>query len=143
VKRSAMGGPRRRVASRVRPWRLPLLVSLAAGGCSLVTGTTQPVSITTSVPNAQVWVDGVPVGNTVGGAPFVTAIKKRGSHVVHATAEGQSSYPFRLTSTFSSIGTLDAVGCYVLLLPCLTLITGHAYALEPEGVYLELHPTQE
>lgn len=138
-----MGGPRRWVASRARPPLLLLLVLLAAGSCSLVTGTTQPVSITTSVPNAQVWVDGVPVGRTGGGAPLVTAIKKRGSHVVHATAEGQSSYPFRLTSTFSSIGTLDAVGCYVLLLPCLTLITGHAYTLEPEGVYLELHPTDQ
>lgn len=122
--------------------RYLLVACLAAAGCSLVNGTTQTIAISTSKPGARVWVDGVPVGTTAGGAPLVTRIKRRGSHVVHATANGESSYPFRLTSSFSALGTLDAIGCYVLVLPCLTLVTGHAYALQPDSVYLELYPVQ-
>lgn len=71
-----------------------LLLALAVGatsGCSLVNGTTQRLTVATSVPSAEVVIDGQPVGRTEGGRPVVVALKRKSDPVVVATKEGYSS----------------------------------------------------
>lgn len=111
-----------------------------SSGCSLVNGTTQRVSIATSVPGAQVFVDGAPVGRTDEGKPVVVSLKRRSDHVVVATKEGYSSRAVRIENELSGLGTLDLIGTWLILLPGISFLMGTAWELQPKDVYVALDP---
>ena len=118
-----------------------LSVSCLVLGCAFVTGRYQNVLITTNVPDAKVFVDGQPFGVSKGeGTPLIANLKKSKEHYVTATKDGYESTTRSLHATLSGIGILDVIGAALFLLPIITVLTGHAYELEPDSLYLPLDP---
>jgi hypothetical protein len=98
---------------------MSLFCSYIVFGCAFATGLRQDVPITTNVPGALIFIDGSHFGvTTVNGPPLIANLKK----------------------SKSSLGILDLVGGAIILIPIITLITGHAYELEPDALYLPLDP---
>jgi hypothetical protein len=112
-----------------------------AFGCAFATGLRQDVPITTNVPDVSIFIDGRPFGaTTANGPPLIANLKKSKQHYVTASKEGYQSTTRSLNPTLSSLGILDLVGAAIILIPVITLITGHAYELEPDALYLPLDP---
>lgn len=125
-------------------WRKRTAVLLAGlvplWSCSFVNGTTQRIAVTSTVPDVRVLADGQPVGTTGPENPLIIRLKRKNSHYLTGVKEGYSSYPVNVQATLSSLGVLDVIGGFIFLLPFITLITGHAFELEPDSVYLNLEP---
>jgi len=110
-------------------------------GCSFVTGVTETIPIRTNVPGARIHVDGEPVGTSpADGSPLFVTLKKSKQHYVTATKEGYESNTLSLRTTLSGIGIVDVIGAWIWLLPIIPVVTGHAWTLEPESLYLQLDP---
>ena len=120
---------------------MSLFCSYIVFGCAFATGLRQDVPITTNVPGALIFIDGSHFGvTTVNGPPLIANLKKSKQHYITASKEGYLSTTRSLHPTLSSLGILDLVGGAIILIPIITLITGHAYELEPDALYLPLDP---
>jgi hypothetical protein len=119
---------------------LPCLTAYFIWGCAFATGgLLQEVPVTTNVSGAKIMVDGQPYGNSPdGGAPLIVNLKRNKPHFVTASKDGYESSTRSLEKTLNSLGMLDAIGAAIWLLPIVTLITGQAWELEPESLYLPL-----
>lgn len=111
---------------------------LFAPSCSLFQGDKQQVSVITDRP-AKITVDGVSMGETKGGnEPLrLEPLTRKDEHLVIAQGDGLEARK-KFTTTLSPLGILDVVGIFFFLIPGITLITGHAFMLEPETLRLEL-----
>ena len=108
-----------------------------SNACSLVHGRTQAVSVTTNVP-AKIRIDGQFYGETKEGEPVIAELSRSRSHFVMATADGHHGETLRVQTTLSTLGVLDTVGGFLILIPWITLFTGHAWGLAPDQVHLSL-----
>lgn len=118
-----------------------LCVSGLVLGCAFATGLRQDIPITANVKDATIFIDGVPFGKTTTeSTPLIANLKKSKQHYVTASKDGYASTTRSLHPTLSSLGILDLVGTWFILIPVITLITGHAYELEPDSLYLPLDP---
>jgi hypothetical protein len=116
-----------------------LSVSLILSGCALVNGTTQKVMITSNVQGASIMVDGHPKGKTQDtGVPIVVHLKRNTTHSVSAEKEGYSSRYVMVDSQLCTLGILDVIGIWFFLLPGISLLTGGAFELTPNEVYIPL-----
>ncbi len=102
---------------------------LAAGGsATIIKGTSQPVTITTTPPGAQVFIDNLPVGVS----PLTVSVK-HAEHTVSATLPGYAPGYARLTTGFS--------GWTILAFPLGTVIdaiTGALMTLDQDQVVIQL-----
>ncbi|MFO0983687.1 MAG: hypothetical protein U1E76_18485 [Planctomycetota bacterium] len=116
----------------------PLMV--LPSGCALVQGDKQTVSVTTDKP-AKITVDGQLVGETKGNGELLMLppLTRKDEHLVVAQGEGLEARK-NFTTTLSPLGILDVIGIFFFLLPGITLLTGHAFMLEPENLNLQLQP---
>jgi hypothetical protein len=121
---------------------IPCLTIYSIWGCAFATGgLKQEVPITTNVPGAKIIIDGQPFGTSPPeGAPLIANLKKSKQHYVTASKDGYTSTTRSLSTTLNSLGMLDIIGAALWLLPIITLLTGHAWELEPESLYLPLDP---
>ncbi|MBX3332530.1 MAG: PEGA domain-containing protein [Nitrospira sp.] len=112
------------------------VVTVSFTGCSIFAPSMQTLHVSSSPDGATVVAGGKLVGETPiqfdahRGKDLLIEIKKPGY-------QGQ----FRTTSrTLSSIGTVDVIGAYFLLLPLLGLLSSGAWKHDPEtyGFVLEL-----
>jgi hypothetical protein len=110
--------------------------------CALSNGRYQNVAITTNVP-ATIRVDGQYAGNTSSSGEVIARLRRSKSHHVRADADGYDAQTIGLSTEFSMLGGLDVVGCALILVPCITLITGHAFELEPSLIRVELERTKD
>jgi hypothetical protein len=117
---------------------LTCCITTFTSGCALVNGTTQKVSINTSEPGAQVYVDGEPKGKTGEGRPIVIAMSRKETHVVTATKEGYASNQVMVNKDLSGLGVLDLIGTCLFLVPGISLIMGSAWDLTPSSVFVPL-----
>jgi hypothetical protein len=118
-----------------------LSVSHMVFGCAFVTGRYQNVPITTNVPGAKVFIDGRPFGVSRGeGDPLIANLKKSKEHYVTVTKDDYESTTRSLRATLSGVGILDAIGAAIFILPIITVVTGFAYELEPDALYIPLDP---
>ena len=119
---------------------LACCVATVMSGCALANGTTQKVSINTSVPEARIFVDGTPRGTTEEGRPVVVDLKRHSDHIVVASKEGFTSSQATINNGLSGLGVADVVGTCLFILPCISLLTGSAWELSPTSVFLPLDP---
>jgi hypothetical protein len=109
-------------------------------GCALVNGSSQRISISTSVPDARIVVDGRPVGKTQEGEPLVLIVKRNEDHVITAQKDGYISKYQRTETRICTLGVLDLVGACIFLIPVISFITGGAFEIQPSDVYIALDP---
>jgi hypothetical protein len=98
-------------------------------GCSLFSPKTQAVSITATDPNAEIFVDGAPVGK----GTVVAQLDRRRSHTVTAKANGKAGAA-AINKHISGTGVLDIVGGCLFLFPFLGVLGAGFWDLEPANV---------
>jgi hypothetical protein len=119
----------------------PVIAAYLITGCAFFTGTRQDVKISTNLAGAQIYVDGQLYGTSAGdGVPMTVNLKKSEPHVVMVSKEGYETTTGRFDKTLSSAGMADVIGAWIWLLPIITVITGHAYKLEPDTMFVPLEP---
>ena len=112
-----------------------LSISFLLTSCAtIVTGTTQLVTITSNVEGATVSLDGVPVGKT----PFTGEIKKNGK-MITIEKEGYKTYTLALSTSLEGIfwGNIITGGT---LGSSTDFVTGAAYKYAPASYQVELAP---
>jgi hypothetical protein len=123
-----------------------MLTAASVHGCAFANGRYQNIAISSNVP-AAIRVDGSHVGSTRGSVPLVTRVRRSRSHFVSAEADGHEGETASLQTELSMLGVLDIVGGFLIFVPWITLLTGHAFELEPDHVRFELRraptPTDE
>ena len=111
------------------------LALVTFSGCSLFAPSKQTIHVTSSPEGAQVLAGGQPVGQTP-----VQFEAHRGDNLLIEVQKTGYQTQYRTTfRTLSSIGTLDVVGGFVLLLPLLGLLSSGAWKHDPDkyGIILE------
>ncbi len=119
-------------------WR-SIIASMALvtfSGCSLFAPSKQTIHVTSSPEGAKVLAGGQPVGQTP-----VQFEAHRGDNLLIEVQKVGYQTQYRTTSrTLSSIGTLDVVGGFVLLLPLLGLLSSGAWKHDPDKYGIILDP---
>jgi len=121
----------------IRPLAALLIAAFPLSSCSLfVRETNQPVVITTSDPNAQIFVDGVPVG--VGTA--TTEMKRDEGHAILAKTPDNRASTGIVGTKISTTGVLDIIGGCIFLLPFLGMLSSGFYTLDTNHVAIAIPP---
>lgn len=107
-------------------------------GCSFMEPATQTITILASDPAAEISVDGRPVGR---GTAVVNLPRKR-SHTVVAQVDERAASA-TIDRRVSTIGMLDLVGGFVLLVPWIGVLAPGFWTLDPESVIVTLPPPTE
>jgi hypothetical protein len=105
----------------------------AAGSATVIKGTSQPVTIATNPPNAQVFVDDKPVGVS----PLTINIS-HADHVVSASMPGYAPGYARLTTSFSGWALLNGFTGFITII--VDAITGSIATLDQNTVIIQLAP---
>ncbi len=105
-------------------------------GCSIFGGSTQPLSINSDPPGANVLINGTVVGTT----PLQQQVSRRGDLTVEVQKSGYQSQRRSTSRKLSSLGFVDVIGGAFLLLPLLGLIAPGAWEQDPSTFGLTLEP---
>ena len=119
-------------------WRqiIAALALVTFSGCSLFAPPKQTIHVTSSPEGAKVLAGGQPVGQTP-----VQFEAHRGDNLLIEVQKAGYQTQYRTTSrTLSSIGTLDVVGGFVLLLPLIGLLSSGAWKHDPDKYGIVLEP---
>ena len=120
----------------MRKLALVLVASLTlAPGCSLVTGSHQPLTVTATEPKADIYVDGQFIGRGMG----VTRVRRDEDHVVMARL-GDRTGAASVGTKMSGAGIVDVIGCATILVPCFGLLGAGFWRLDPSNVVVSLPP---
>jgi hypothetical protein len=104
--------------------------------CSFVHGSHQKVQISTNVP-AKIYVGDRLIAET-NGAPATAELRRGKTHLITAKADGYEEAFTPLERELTFLGTLDLIGAILITLPVVTFATGHAYAVSPDEIRLDL-----
>ena len=116
----------------MRPFIVALLsVTLLAHtcGCSFLASSTQPLTVTCNDPEAELFIDGNPVGK----GTVQVNVQRDAIHAVTAKSEKQTRTVF-VGYKMSAVGILDIVGGCIWLLPFIGLAAPGSRQLERESV---------
>jgi len=109
---------------------------LVLPGCSCFVTSTQPVSVTATDAQADLFVD----GQNIGRGTATTRLKRNESHSFMAkTADGRAGTA-QIGHSFSSTGMLDVVGGIFLLVPLIGLFAPGAWDLDSTSVTIAVPP---
>ena len=111
---------------------LPLIISATLGCATVISGTTQTVSIDSNVPGASVAIE----GNAVGVTPFSGKIKRQKEAVALVSHDGFVSQHLNLTTSFNPMAILSIFWDYSTT-DCLT---GACWEYAPNSYYVKLLP---
>jgi hypothetical protein len=127
---------------RIRPrWNLfqqmtAGLVAVSFSGCSIFASSMQTIQVNSSPDGATV----LAAGKSVGQTPVQFEAHRGKDLLIEVQKPGYQSQ-FRTTSrTLSSVGTVDVIGAYFLLLPLLGLLSSGAWKHDPENYGFVLEP---
>ncbi len=113
-----------------------VLVAVSFSGCSIFAPSMQTLHVSSSPDGATVLAGGKPVGQT----PVQFEAHRGKDLLIEVQKPGYQSQ-FRTTSrTLSSIGTVDVIGAYFILLPLLGLLSSGAWKHDPESYGFVLEP---
>ena len=113
-----------------------VLVLASFSGCSIFAPSMQTLHVSSSPDGATVLAGGKPVGQT----PVQFEAHRSKDLLIEVQKPGYQSQ-FRTTSrTLSSIGTVDVIGAYFLLLPLLSLLSSGAWKHDPDSYGFVLEP---
>lgn len=105
-------------------------------GCSCFVTTTQPVSVTATDAQADLFAD----GQSIGRGTATTRLKRNESHTFMAkTADGRAGTA-QVGHSFSSTGMLDVVGGIFLLVPLIGLFAPGAWDLDSTSIVIAVPP---
>jgi hypothetical protein len=110
-----------------------LIGALGAASCSFLVPGTQRIAIQPMHPNAEVFVDGVPLGR----GPTSVAMARRDVHSVIAKC-GVSSGSAFVNPSISATGVLDLLGGLFFLVPYLGYFAPGFWKLEPRTVVVAI-----
>jgi hypothetical protein len=106
-----------------------VLVTVSFSGCSLFAPSMQTIHVTSSPDGAKVIASGRPVGQT----PLMFEAHRGENLLIEVRKPGYQTQ-YRTTSrTLSSIGTVDVVGGFLLLLPLVGLLSSGAWKHDPNN----------
>jgi hypothetical protein len=111
---------------------LPSLLLIGSSCATILTGTSQAVSIDSNVQGASVIID----GNQVGVTPFNGKIKKQQEAVATIRKEGYAQQSVTLTSSFNPVATLSIFWDFTTT----DFLTGAAWEYAPNSYYVDLKP---
>ncbi len=109
---------------------------LALTGCSIFSGSTQPLMVNSDPPGAQVLINGTAAGTT----PLQYQVPRRGDLTVEVQKTGYKTQSRLTGRKLSSIGIVDVIGGAFFLLPLLGLIAPGAWEQDPSTFGLTLEP---
>lgn len=113
-----------------------VLVTVSFSGCSIFAPSMQTLQVSSSPDGATVVAGGTPVGETP-----IQFEAHRGKDLLIEVKKPGYQNQFRTTSrTLSSIGTVDVIGAYFILLPLLGLLSSGAWKHDPETYGFVLEP---
>ena len=110
------------------------LIAVAQCGCSVFAGSRQTFSVTTSEPDAQIFINGDMVG--VGTAR--TSVRRDQTVSVMAKKEGYYPASRDIGTSLGTLGILDIIGGCIWLLPFIGLASPGSHALDQNAVSLIL-----
>jgi len=110
-----------------------LAASLASSSCSLFVRSTQPVVITPSDPQAEVYVD----GNLVGKGVTTVALKRNRPHAFMAKV-GDRTGTASTTYGVSTTGVVDIIGGVLWLVPFLGVLGPGFYELDQDQIHIAI-----
>jgi len=115
-----------------------LLLSSYLSGCSIFGSATQPFSVSSDPPGADVSINGAAVGTT----PLHHEVPRWGDLMVEVQKPGYKTQ-YRLTSwKLSSLGIADVVGGAFILLPLFGLLSSAAWEQDPSALGISLERDQ-
>jgi len=124
---------------RVVARRIVLLVTLTsfllAQGCSLLAPSNQTLTISASEPDAEIILDGQPVGR----GSVSVSVRRDVSHSVMARV-GERTGHAGVGTTISTTGVLDIIGGCLFLLPLLGILGPGFHSLEKDVVNVYVPP---
>ncbi|MFC1589508.1 PEGA domain-containing protein [Pseudomonadota bacterium] len=106
------------------------VIALASGCASVISGTTQSVTIDSNPQGAEVSIDGAYIGAT----PITLKLAKNKKDTVSIKKEGYKSVSRDLTKTFDPVGIINIFWD----LSTTDFITGAAMEYEPNSYFFEL-----
>ena len=114
-------------------------VMVSFSGCSLFAPSMQTIHVTSSPPGAKVVAGGIPVGQTP-----VQFEAHRGENLLIEVQKSGYQTQYRTSSrTLSTIGILDVVGGFLLLVPLVGLLSSGAWKHDPGQYGFTLDPEKE
>lgn len=115
-------------------WRgiVTAITTVSVASCSLFAKGTQPVTIISSDPEAEIRAD----GNYLGKGQVTVTLDKANSHSIVAT-KGNKLACATIDYNLSTTGILDAIGTFVFLVPALGFLSSGAWKLDTTHVYLK------
>jgi hypothetical protein len=114
-----------------------VIAILILPGCSLFTGSMQPLTVTATDPTAEISIDGLPVGQGV----VVTNVKRNRSHAIMAKTKDGRVGGVSVGTKISTTGILDIVGGVLFLLPLLGLLGPGFWDLDQDQVIVVVPPS--
>lgn len=109
-----------------------LAFSAALSCATILSGTSQVVSIDSNVPGAEVKIE----GNVVGVTPFSAKIPRQKEAVAIVSQEGYVAQPITLTTSFNPVATLSIFWD----LTTTDFLSGAAWEYAPNSYYANLKP---
>lgn len=113
-----------------------LACSLHLGGCSIFGGSSQPLSVNSDPPGANVLINGTLAGTT----PLQQQVPRRGDLTIEVQKTGYKSQSRMTGRKLSSVGIVDVIGGAFFLLPLLGLIAPGAWEQDPASIGVTLEP---
>lgn len=113
-----------------------VFVTVSFSGCSIFAPSLQTMQVSSSPDGATIVAGGKPVGET----PIQFEAHRGKDLLIEVKKPGYQSQFRTTTRTLSSIGTVDVIGAYFILLPLLGLLSSGAWKHDPETYGFVLEP---
>jgi hypothetical protein len=104
--------------------------------CSIFGGSSQPLSVNSDPPGANVLINGTLAGTT----PLQHQVPRRGDVTVEVQKAGYKPQSRTTGRKLSSVGIVDVIGGALFLLPLLGLIAPGAWEQDPGMIGITLEP---
>lgn len=116
-----------------------LVCLIASMGCSAFRGSTQVITIKTSVPDADIYVNSNPIGKS----PVSAEVKRNRDTSIIARKPGYEPAARTIGNHFNETGALDAVGTVFCLFPGIGLFMPGAWSIDETEIMLQLFPISD
>jgi len=114
------------------------LLTCCLSGCSLFVGSTQPITIRTTDPDADIYVDGKHVGT----GNVVVEVERRKRHSI-LVKNADHAAVFRTGYALSSTGELDRFFTFFLGFPVFGLLADGSRAVVPDDIDIPIKPAKK
>lgn len=104
--------------------------------CSIFGGSSQPLTVNSDPPGANVLINGTLAGTT----PLQHQVPRRGDLTVEVHKQGYQTQSRMTGRKLSSVGIVDVIGGAFFLLPLLGLIAPGAWEQDPSMIGITLEP---